>query len=133
MPTNNRKRSKQNINPKVTPNITTSNTIPNANPNIAISTLEVMRKPKRQHCFGDGSELDGFDDLPISIDRERSYTTSNCTRQDRKNSISSVGSRTDNSGNLQRHRKNKKNRKRKKPQLIRNLLSIDNQFLKVTK
>jgi len=77
-----------------------------------------MRKPKRQQSFGDGSELDGFDDLPISIDRERSYT---CTSHDRKNSASSVGSKTDNSDNLQRYRKHKKNRKRKKPQLIRNL------------
>ncbi|GBB87189.1 hypothetical protein RclHR1_13620005 [Rhizophagus clarus] len=111
---NSKKRYQQNINPNNniynTPQTTPTTSIP-----------EIMRKPTRQQSFGDGTELDGFDDLPVNIDRERSYTSSNYDIHDRKNSISSISSRTDNSDNFQRHRKYKKNRRRMQPQLIKNL------------
>ncbi|KAJ7654951.1 hypothetical protein DFH06DRAFT_1201134 [Mycena polygramma] len=33
----------------------------------------VLRRPKRQRLFGDGTELDGFDDLPTDRDKESRY------------------------------------------------------------
>ncbi|KAJ7706308.1 hypothetical protein B0H17DRAFT_1036660 [Mycena rosella] len=33
----------------------------------------VLRRPKRQRTFGDGTELDGFDDLPTDRDKESQY------------------------------------------------------------
>ncbi|CAI2177067.1 20440_t:CDS:2 [Funneliformis geosporum] len=84
------------------------NTTFNTTSTLVDSILEIMRKPRRQQSFGDGTELDVFDDLPINLDKEK---------QDRKNSASSVGSNND---NIQQGRK-KKNRKGKKPQLIKNL------------
>ncbi|KAJ7103656.1 hypothetical protein B0H15DRAFT_898006 [Mycena belliarum] len=33
----------------------------------------VLRRPKRQRMFGDGTELDGFDDLPTDRDKESRY------------------------------------------------------------
>lgn len=119
LPSKSTKRYQQNINPHNTHNNTLQTT---SNTNSTTITIpEIMRKPTRQQSFGDGTELDGFDDLPVNIDRERPYTSSNYAINDRKNSISSVGSKTDNSDNFQHPRKHKKNRKRKKPQLIKNL------------
>ncbi|KAG6841932.1 hypothetical protein C0991_005112 [Blastosporella zonata] len=34
---------------------------------------KVLRRPKRQRLFGDGTELDGFDDLPTDRDREGKF------------------------------------------------------------
>ncbi|PPQ62959.1 hypothetical protein CVT24_006065 [Panaeolus cyanescens] len=34
---------------------------------------KVLRKPKRQRTYGDGTELDGFDDLPTDRDKEVRY------------------------------------------------------------
>ncbi|CAG8446660.1 8219_t:CDS:2 [Funneliformis caledonium] len=94
------------------------NTTFNTTSTLVDSILEIMRKPRRQQSFGDGTELDVFDDLPVNLDREcSSNPTNNNTKQDRKNSTSSAGSNHD---NLHQGRK-KKNRKGKKPQLIRNL------------
>ncbi|KAJ6519697.1 hypothetical protein C8R45DRAFT_1048505 [Mycena sanguinolenta] len=33
----------------------------------------VLRRPKRQRLYGDGTELDGFDDLPTDRDKESQY------------------------------------------------------------
>jgi hypothetical protein len=37
------------------------------------SAPKVLKKPKRQRLFGNGTELDAFDDLPTDRDRERQY------------------------------------------------------------
>lgn len=34
---------------------------------------KVMKRPKRQRTYGDGAELDGFDDLPLDRDKEELY------------------------------------------------------------
>lgn len=34
---------------------------------------KVLRKPKRQRMYGDGTELDAFDDLPLDRDKEGRY------------------------------------------------------------
>ena len=34
---------------------------------------KVMKRPKRQRTYGDGAELDGFDDLPLDRDKEERY------------------------------------------------------------
>ncbi|TFY82823.1 hypothetical protein EWM64_g1193 [Hericium alpestre] len=39
----------------------------------APSGPKVMRKPKRQRTYGDGTELDDFDDLPTDRDKESQY------------------------------------------------------------
>jgi hypothetical protein len=35
--------------------------------------VKVMRNPKRQRQYGDGTELDGFDDLPTNKEKERRF------------------------------------------------------------
>jgi hypothetical protein len=117
LPSKSNKRYQQNINFH-----NTCNNTPQTTSNLTTTSIPaIMRKPTRQRSFGDGTELDGFDDLPVNIDKEHPYTSSNYAIDDRKNSISSVGSKTDNSDNCQRRRKHKKNRKRMQPQLIKNL------------
>jgi hypothetical protein len=37
------------------------------------SAPRVLRRPKRQRTYGDGTELDGFDDLPTDGDKEGRY------------------------------------------------------------
>ena len=37
------------------------------------SAPKVLKKPKRQKLYGDGTELDAFDDLPTDRDKERRY------------------------------------------------------------
>ncbi|KAF9076153.1 hypothetical protein BDP27DRAFT_1389594 [Rhodocollybia butyracea] len=37
------------------------------------SAPKVMKKPKRQRTYGDGTELDGFDDLPTDRDKESRF------------------------------------------------------------
>ncbi|KAI0660394.1 hypothetical protein C8Q70DRAFT_1132074 [Cubamyces menziesii] len=37
------------------------------------SAPKVLKKPKRQRTYGDGTELDGFDDLPTDRDKEGKY------------------------------------------------------------
>lgn len=39
----------------------------------AQSGPQILRKPKRQRTYGDGTELDGFDDLPTDRDKESRY------------------------------------------------------------
>jgi len=34
---------------------------------------KVLKRPKRQKTYGDGTELDGFDDLPTDRDKESQY------------------------------------------------------------
>ncbi|KAI1866226.1 uncharacterized protein JN550_007614 [Neoarthrinium moseri] len=41
---------------------------------IAIEPWQQLSKPRRQRQFGDGTELDGFDDLPTSAQTESKYT-----------------------------------------------------------
>ena len=38
-----------------------------------LSAAKVLRKPKRQRTFGDGTELDGFEDLPLDREKEGQY------------------------------------------------------------
>jgi hypothetical protein len=35
--------------------------------------VKVLKKPKRQKTYGDGTELDGFDDLPLDGDKESQF------------------------------------------------------------
>ncbi|KAA1468263.1 hypothetical protein DENSPDRAFT_833506 [Dentipellis sp. KUC8613] len=42
-------------------------------PSSATSGPKVLRKPKRQRTYGDGTELDGFDDLPTDRDKESHF------------------------------------------------------------
>ncbi|OCH96206.1 hypothetical protein OBBRIDRAFT_369390 [Obba rivulosa] len=37
------------------------------------STVKVLKRPKRQRTYGDGTELDGFEDLPLDRDKEGRY------------------------------------------------------------
>ncbi|EMD42013.1 hypothetical protein CERSUDRAFT_79615 [Gelatoporia subvermispora B] len=39
------------------------------------SAVKVLKRPKRQRTYGDGTELDGFDDLPLDRDKEGRYRT----------------------------------------------------------
>ncbi|KAI0778497.1 hypothetical protein BD413DRAFT_609101 [Trametes elegans] len=40
---------------------------------LPIAAPKVMKKPKRQRTYGDGTELDGFDDLPTDREQEGKY------------------------------------------------------------
>ncbi|KAI0274772.1 hypothetical protein BC834DRAFT_849504 [Gloeopeniophorella convolvens] len=44
-----------------------------AGPSTSTTAPKVLRKPKRQRLYGDGTELDAFDDLPTDRDRESQY------------------------------------------------------------
>ena len=44
-----------------------------SNTNISTIAPKVLKKPKRQRQFGDGTELDKFDDLPTDRDKESHY------------------------------------------------------------
>ncbi|KAH9982602.1 hypothetical protein BGW80DRAFT_1453454 [Lactifluus volemus] len=44
-----------------------------SNTNISTIAPKVLKKPKRQRQFGDGTELDKFDDLPTDRDKECHY------------------------------------------------------------
>lgn len=37
------------------------------------SHMGLYRQPQRTHAFGDGSELDGFDDLPVNREKEKRF------------------------------------------------------------
>ncbi|CAG8621885.1 12616_t:CDS:2, partial [Racocetra persica] len=41
--------------------------------NCGSKTLRIMLKPNNSQNFGDGTELDAFDDLPVCMDKERAY------------------------------------------------------------
>jgi hypothetical protein len=41
--------------------------------NASTSAPKVLKKPKRQRLYGDGTELDAFDDLPTDRDKESKY------------------------------------------------------------
>ncbi|QRV90816.1 hypothetical protein RhiJN_18834 [Ceratobasidium sp. AG-Ba] len=38
-----------------------------------VTSVKVLRKPKRAKTYGDGTELDAFDDLPEDTEKERQY------------------------------------------------------------
>lgn len=40
----------------------------------SVSAAKVLRKPKRQRTYGDGTELDGIDDLPLDREKEGRYS-----------------------------------------------------------
>ncbi|KAH9937157.1 uncharacterized protein B0H18DRAFT_1081422 [Fomitopsis serialis] len=44
-----------------------------ANEEPASTAPKVMKRPKRQRTYGDGAELDGFDDLPLDRDKEEQF------------------------------------------------------------
>ncbi|KAE9408225.1 hypothetical protein BT96DRAFT_954161 [Gymnopus androsaceus JB14] len=114
-------------------------------PALQPSAPKVMKRPKRQRAYGDGTELDAFDDLPTDRDKEsgtfssKSSTDKNTIRKKRRepsggsesgtalapttNSLRR-SSRLDLPSSKQpspKKKKNSPNISRKKPTLIRNL------------
>ncbi|KAH7885896.1 hypothetical protein F5I97DRAFT_1810049 [Phlebopus sp. FC_14] len=47
--------------------------VPNQMPPAAVSAPKLLRRPKRQRTYGDGTELDTFDDLPTDREKERKF------------------------------------------------------------
>ncbi|CAG8593804.1 21956_t:CDS:10, partial [Gigaspora rosea] len=98
-------------------------------------TLRIMLKPNNSQNYGDGTELDVFDDLPVCLDKERAYKiypaspifdANSGILSDRKNSVSSIGSKASSKSNTESRRgstSSKKKNRQKKPHLIRNLNS----------
>ncbi|CAG8526558.1 7265_t:CDS:10 [Cetraspora pellucida] len=106
--------------------------------NSASKTLRIMLKPNNSQNYGDGTELDAFDDLPICLDKERAYKkyptspgfdANSGILSNRKNSASSIGSKTSTRSNTESRmnsNSSKKKNRQKKPHLIRNLNSETN-------
>ncbi|CAG8614468.1 4919_t:CDS:2, partial [Gigaspora margarita] len=112
--------------------ISTVNKINNSKKNqksCGSKTLRIMLKPNNSQNYGDGTELDVFDDLPICLDKERAYKiypaspifdANSGILSDRKNSASSIGSKALSKSNAESRRSSTSS---KKPHLIRNLNS----------
>lgn len=70
-------------------------------PQSALPVAKVLRRPKRQRTFGDGTELDGFEDLPTDLGKEGRFRV-----QPKEYGNRVVGgtfsSKTDNKGTLRR-------------------------------
>ncbi|KAF0379658.1 two-component GAP Byr4 [Gigaspora margarita] len=118
--------------------ISTVNKINNSKKNqksCGSKTLRIMLKPNNSQNYGDGTELDVFDDLPICLDKERAYKiypaspifdANSGILSDRKNIASSIGSKALSKSNAESRRSStssKKKNRQKKPHLIRNLNS----------
>lgn len=88
------------------------------------ASSHILKRPRRSQTYGDGSELDAFDDLPTNKDKERAYTKA---VQKRASSLNTIpGSPNAAALIARRHEgmtlgKRKKSDRRVMPQLIRNL------------
>ncbi|CAG8584769.1 13249_t:CDS:2 [Acaulospora morrowiae] len=121
--------------------------------NNSCGNLPLTYMQNQSKIYGDGTELDGFDDLPVCLEKERDFrvypvppvsgVVNNSKNgsdvkesvfrnlsnlNDRKNSVSSTCSKssTKSSSEAGKCSSTKKGYKRKKPQLIRNLNAENN-------